>query len=556
VESQRYLLIVRRFLPLIVLITIAAGGSSAVFSLYQTTIYRATATLLINPSTPSAAIPFLSQSATTDPRAETQQLADTYSVYLKTTTFDASIVHALGLALSPSMLGSVLSSSLVGDTNFYTISATASTAREAALIANAVATRFITQSLTPRHTPVGQAADLTLQLTATKNELDGVRRLDQLLASKPALTGEDQQTLASLEARINYLTDIYTTLAAEAATGATQRLPPATVAEAASVPAQPLAPRRRSAVLIGSAAGLAIGIFLAFLLDYLTAALLTSADVERATGITPLAVIGATGAQPRHNIFGRRATRPEPALSGSPFPFLPGRLVRPRYGPLFALSSPGDPVTEAFRTLRTKLLFSNPGPSPRTLVVTSMLPAEGKTLVASNLAILFAQAGMRVILVDADLRRPALHTIFHLAACPGVSDLLLGSATLDAALQQTTVPNLRLLPCGSRAANPSELLSFPTLAPLVQELAASADLVIFDTPAMGGLTDALVVSARVEGTLMVIRAGTTSPQLLARGIESLRAVGARPLGTVLTMVAPSSLEAHGYFSHHHPVSAR
>ncbi len=557
-ESQRYLVIGRRFLPLIVLVAMVSGGSSAVFSRWQATVYRATVTLLINPAAPSAAIPFLSQSTTTDPRAETQQLADNYDVYLKTATFDAKVVHELGLALAPSALGSALSSALIGDTNFYTISATAGTGREAALIANGVATLFIKQSLALRQTLEGRAADLNLQITATKNELASVRRLDQSLIARPVLAPQDQQTLASIEARMNYLTDIYTTLLTEAATGTRQLLPTATVVEAASVPAQPIGPQLHRAVLVGSAAGLAIGVVLALLLDFLTASLVTAGDIERVTGMAPLAVIGAAGTQVRPTRSGTHTTLPKPAGSAARpvFAFARGRTGRSRQGLLVTLENPRDPVTEAFRALRTTLLFSNAGPAPRSVVVTSMLPGEGKTLVAANLAIVLAQSGLRVILVDADLRQPTLHTIFGLAASTGLSDLLLGSTMFSAVLQQTAVPGLRLLPCGPVPSNPAELLSFPTAATLVQDLAAACDLLIFDTPPMGLLTDAVVLSARAEGTLVVVRAGSTSPQLLARGLGSLQAVGARPLGTVLNMADMPSQGTRGHLSHMHLVGAR
>jgi non-specific protein-tyrosine kinase len=555
VELQRYLSIVRRYFPLMVVLTVLGGGSSAVFSLRQAKVYRATATLLINPAVPNAAIPFLSQSITNDPRTETLQLADTYDVYLKTGMFDAEVVRDLGLPLAPSVLGGALSSALIDNTNFYSISATANSGVEAALIATGVANIFIKQNrilqrtLESQATDGAQAADLRLRTTSIKKELDSVWRLDQSLTSKANLAAADQQTLASVEARISYLTDTYTTLLAQVSSGNRPLLNTATLVQAAGVPNLPIAPQTRKNVLIGTIAGLVIGVLLAFLLDFINEAVLTPEDAERATGMMPLAVIGVNGAWMRRGILGMGGRRRKPADPPDPPPLLPahGNARGSRSSRLFALESPHDPVTEAFRTLRTNLAFSSIGQPVRTLVVTSMMPGEGKTTVAANLAVVLAQSGRRVILVDTDLRRPTLHTVFNVAKNPGFTDILLGYATASAALQHTAVPNLRVLPCGPRPSNPAELLSFPALVPLIEELEAQADLVIFDTPPMGVLTDAVLLSTRMEGTVVVIRSGVTRPGALIKGIESLKTVGARPIGTVLNMVNASEFGKYGNY---------
>jgi capsular exopolysaccharide synthesis family protein len=212
---------------------------------------------------------------------------------------------------------------------------------------------------------------------------------------------------------------------------------------------------------------------------------------------------------------------------------------------------PKSPISEAFRALRTNLEFRSLDKPLKSLVVTSSLPEEGKSTVAANLAIAMAQAGKRVILVDTDLRRPSLAKLFSLDAARGFTTVLLNredrGRALDEVLQPTMVPQLRVLTSGPLPPNPAELLASESMIALLRDLEARADLVIFDSPPLGPLTDAVVLSARVSGTLLVVRASSTRRTLVTNSINMVRKVNGTVLGTVLNMVHLKGISNYSYY---------
>ena len=200
---------------------------------------------------------------------------------------------------------------------------------------------------------------------------------------------------------------------------------------------------------------------------------------------------------------------------------------------LITVRDPQAPASEAYRTLRTNLQFTALRGQLRTLVVTTPGAGEGKSSAAANLAVTMAQAGRRVILVDADLRRPAQHELFGVTREPGLSDTLLDPSA-PPALRESGVEGLRLLPAGSAPPNPAELLASETMEALVTWLANEADIVIFDAPPVVPVTDAAILGARTDGVLLVIQAGKTKRDQAARARTLLEQVGARLIGTALT----------------------
>ena len=182
---------------------------------------------------------------------------------------------------------------------------------------------------------------------------------------------------------------------------------------------------------------------------------------------------------------------------------------------LVTLNDPRSQAAEAYRTLRTNIQFSSLEKPVRTLLLTSPRPGEDKSVAVANLAITFAQMGSRVALVDADLRRPALHTLFGLSNEQGLTTQLLNAASLaptdnrpDNGLQLVaSVPNLRVLTSGPLPPNPAEILSSTPMRDLIERLRAEADYVLFDAPPVLAVTDAAVLATRLEGALLVLRAG-------------------------------------------------
>lgn len=200
---------------------------------------------------------------------------------------------------------------------------------------------------------------------------------------------------------------------------------------------------------------------------------------------------------------------------------------------LVALNRPDSPRTELFRALKMSIQFADDQRERRILAVTSAKPGEGKTVTIANLAVLYAQSGKRVLLVDANLRKPALHAWFAADNRAGLVDLLTGSASFDFAAQALSVPNLSLLPAGQLAGPPSELLGSERMLTLLESLRDRYDHVLLDTSAMLGATDSQVLSAFCDGVLFVVRSGKLKRRDAMLAMEKMERVRAKVVGVVL-----------------------
>lgn len=202
---------------------------------------------------------------------------------------------------------------------------------------------------------------------------------------------------------------------------------------------------------------------------------------------------------------------------------------------LITLSDPRSMASEAFRTLRTNLMFSSVEHPITTLLVTSAAQSEGKSVVAANLAVTFAQGGNKTILVDADLRRPSQHDLWNLNNDRGLTTMMLeDSAMSTPPLQQTSIPNLQVLTAGPLPPNPADVLSSQRMNEVVGLLKARAHYILFDSPPVLAATDAALLGAKLDGVLMVIRAGHTRREHAARARQALERVHVRILGAVLS----------------------
>jgi non-specific protein-tyrosine kinase len=204
---------------------------------------------------------------------------------------------------------------------------------------------------------------------------------------------------------------------------------------------------------------------------------------------------------------------------------------------LITLTDPRSPVSEAYRTLRTNLEFSSLDHPLHSLLVTSPAVSSGKSATLANLAVIMAEGGRKVILADGDLRRPALHEIFGVDNDIGLSDLIRSDAELETAelpLRESGVDGLRLLSSGELPQNPSVLLGSSRMGQVVAALTAQADLVLFDAPPVIAVTDAALLGAQMDGTLLVIRAGSTQRQHVQQAKALLEKVNAHLVGAVLS----------------------
>ena len=273
----------------------------------------------------------------------------------------------------------------------------------------------------------------------------------------------------------------------------------------------------RQKLMIGLLVGLFLGILAAFLLDYLDQTIKSSTDLERVLDIPVLGLI------PLGTHFGAARARNGGRRRGAI--------------PLVSLASPEDPSAEAYRAFRTNVTFVNAEERAlKLLCVTSPGPGEGKSTTAANLAITLAQQGTHVLLVDADLRRPVVHRAFNLVQEPGLTDILVGAATLREAARPNVVTNLDVLPAGALPPNPSELLGSAAMHRLLEQLRAEYDMVIFDSPPALAVTDSTVLGASTDGMIIVVRAGETEEAAAQQALEQFRRVHARVAGAVLNGV--------------------
>jgi capsular exopolysaccharide synthesis family protein len=256
--------------------------------------------------------------------------------------------------------------------------------------------------------------------------------------------------------------------------------------------------------------GLLIALGIAYGADYLIDAIKDSDDVQEASGLSTLGAIV--------RMKGERAR---------------GEMYR-----LAALLYPRSAVAEAYRTLRTNIEFASVDAPIRTLLVTSSIPGEGKTITAANLGVVFAQAGYPVLLVDADLRKPGIHAVFDLPNTQGLTTLLRNeSFNIDAVAQTTEQANLRVLTTGPLPPNPAELLGSQRMRAILERLKAGGDLLILDSPPLQAVTDSAVLSSLTDGTLFVVDAGGHSRRRAVRqGREALARAGANVIGAVLNRV--------------------
>jgi succinoglycan biosynthesis transport protein ExoP len=211
---------------------------------------------------------------------------------------------------------------------------------------------------------------------------------------------------------------------------------------------------------------------------------------------------------------------------------------------------PQSQMAESYRALRTSLLLSNLGAPPKVIMVTSARPQEGKTTTSINTAIVLAQKGVRVLLVDADLRRPSVHKTLGMGPRSGLSNVLTGSATLQQTITESTIlPNLFILPAGMPPPNPAELLASSNMRDLIAELRGMYDHIVIDTPPTLSVTDAVVLSPRADASILVIRSGQTTKQALRRSRDILTQVNAHVAGVLLNAVDLTSPDYYYYYEY-------
>jgi capsular exopolysaccharide synthesis family protein len=297
----------------------------------------------------------------------------------------------------------------------------------------------------------------------------------------------------------------------------------------ALLPVQPVSPNLIKNLGASLLAGLLMGLAAAFFMSRLDRTIRSVESVE-GLGIPVLGVIPHVGPA---DIRGRADVKPRPKqISAAQSP-----------GELIVVKEPMSPAAETFRMIRTNLAFMSPDEPLRSVVVTSAMPLEGKTTIASNLAVTLAQFGRSVLLVDSDLRRPRLHRVLEVDNQIGLSTLVEGRSSWSASVHGTKIDGLSLLTSGPIPHNPSELLHSEAFARVREQLLQHFDYVLFDSPPMGAVTDAAILAPQVDGVLLVVRAGTSTLHAVAGARKQLTSVSGRLVGAVLN---DADLRIKGY----------
>ncbi|HUA13867.1 MAG TPA: polysaccharide biosynthesis tyrosine autokinase [Verrucomicrobiae bacterium] len=306
------------------------------------------------------------------------------------------------------------------------------------------------------------------------------------------------------------------------------------IVDSARPPTAPIEPNVPRNLLFSIALGLATGVGLAFLLEGLDNTIRTTEQAQMVSGLAALGMIP----------LGSKASR-DPAS--------PKRLViasSKEAVELITQVRPQSQMAESYRALRTSLLLSNLGSPPKVIMVTSALPQEGKTTTSINCAVVLAQKGVRVLLIDADLRRPSIHKTLGMGPRSGLSNVLTGSTTLEQAISHTPVlPNLSVLPAGTPPPNPAELLASSQMKDVLAKLSEQYDHIVVDTPPSLSVTDAVVLSQRADAVVLVIRSGQTTKQALRRSRDILARVNAKVVGVLLNAVDLSSPDYYYYYEY-------
>jgi len=278
---------------------------------------------------------------------------------------------------------------------------------------------------------------------------------------------------------------------------------------------------------------LAAGVGLAFLLDFLDDSVRTSDDVSRHLGLPTLALIPHSDTNDKRKLLGAKGS------TGGPAP--PSSLI--------TMEERTSPMAEAYRHLRTSLLFSSAGKPPQTILVTSSQPSEGKTTTAINTAITLAQSDVDVVLIDCDLRRPRLHTHFGLENTKGLTNYLSGDKeTVGLIRTYKDLPRLKIITSGPIPPNPAELLSSNEMRNLLTYLSGKFKHVIIDSPPAISFTDASILSTLVDGVVLVAMANKSSIHLMKQFKQRVSAIGARIYGVVLNGIKANSAEYYYYGS--------
>ena len=516
-ELLQYWAVIRRWLHLIIALSLIAGISALVVSLRTVPVYSATSVVLIQQATTSTLVVDYASVLTNE------RLASTYAQLLTTRPVLEETLKRLGLEdiVSPDALKGSIRVSPIQNTSLLRIQVEDTDPQRAVQLANTIPVVF-SDYIETVQTQRFQESKRSLQ--------EQIQRLQEEISTLQARIEEERQTagdgnpdLLPLQTQLATLQSSYANLYQqyEEVRLAEARAQDTVVLTEPALSARKVRPQTARNTLMALIIGLMLGLGAAFLIEYLDDTVKTPDDIARMTDI-PL-------------LTGIATVQEEDAL------------------PLVAHTRPKSPVSEAFRILRTNIQFAGVDKPLRSLVITSPGPSEGKSFITANLGIVMAQMGHKVIIVDADLRRPMQHRFFNVPKNVGLTNVLVANphTILDDALRETEVPNLWVLPSGSTPPNPSELLGSRRMQEVLEELLERADLILFDTPPALAVTDASILAKNADGVLVITQVGGTRIPALYQTLLELDRVGVRVIGTVLNQLPPKGSRYYSYYYYHY-----
>jgi polysaccharide biosynthesis transport protein len=327
------------------------------------------------------------------------------------------------------------------------------------------------------------------------------------------------------------------------------------VIDKAETPTTPSSPNKKRSLMLGAMLGLISGIGLAFFFEYLDNTLKTPEEAERYLQLPSLSVVPDFT---QSTLLSRYALpqRLRRVLEHRKNSHEDGGRETQSQGEtnddtVDVSSQPTSIVSEAYRILRAAMLLSRPGEPPRKILFTSATQGEGKTTTVGNVAIAFAQLGVKVLVIDSDLRRSRFHTIFEVENQPGLTEYLTGQKTMDEVILSTTVENLFVMGCGATPPNPAELVGSQKMADTLSELQAHYDYVFLDAPPVIPVSDAILLSSMVDGVVLVVGGQKTPKRLVRNARKRLGAAQAKILGVVLNRVNLQSGDYSDYYYYYH-----
>jgi tyrosine-protein kinase Etk/Wzc len=307
-----------------------------------------------------------------------------------------------------------------------------------------------------------------------------------------------------------------------------------TILDTAIEPYIPIRPNKRLNIMLGALIGLGLGLGIVFVREYFDSSIKNVEEVEK-LGFNLLGTIPSIDVE---SVELKRNKKWENE----------GEEIESR---LVTHLDPKSPISEAYRTLRTNLAFTRIDNSMKTILVTSAGPKEGKSTTVSNLAITLAQLGSKVVLIDSDLRRPVIHSIFGLDKDNGLTSFLLNNLPFEKVLQKSMLENLSIVTSGIVPPNPSELLGSKAMEEFVEKLKNNFDVILFDSPPIIAVTDAAILCSRVDGVFLVVSAGSTNKDAIVRARSLLDNVNARVLGALLNNVEIGGAFSSSYYDYYH-----